>query len=76
MLDFRLISCITLYNVVHPHFPWLRPKTGMYCFALPQQYAGSGIVVTESEGEPIMCGMRGQPWRCPGTARIHSHLPC
>jgi hypothetical protein len=42
-------------NVVHRHFPWLRPKTGVYRFALPQQYAALGIDTTESEGEPIMC---------------------
>jgi hypothetical protein len=41
--------------VVHRHFPWLRPKTGTYRFALPRQYAAPGIDTTESDDEPIMC---------------------
>ena len=48
---------VTFHNVVHRHFPWLMPKTRIYRFALPQQYAALGIDTTESEGEPIMCDM-------------------
>jgi len=41
-----------LRKVYHRHFPWLRPKTRVYRFALPQQYAALRIDTTESEGEP------------------------
>src|SRR5690349_10655654 len=48
---------------VHRHFPWLRPKTRIYRFALPQQYAVPGIDTTGSDDEP---NYRLRDWRLSG----------
>jgi len=48
---------LTFHNVVHRHFPWFKEKTGDRDSSMSLQYAVPQIGTTESEGEPIMCGI-------------------
>jgi hypothetical protein len=64
MRDVRLVACITFHNVVLPHFLWFKLNIGPGDMALLRPYAMSEIGSTQSEGEPIMCGIDTQTPLC------------
>jgi hypothetical protein len=57
MREFWLTPCITLHNVVHRHFLWFKVKAGYRDSSRSRQYAVPEISATESDDEPIMCGI-------------------
>ena len=48
-------------NVVHRHFLWSKPNIAIHNSARPHQYAVSRIGATQSDDEPIMCGIAREP---------------
>src|SRR3954466_15839511 len=60
---------------VLPHFLWSKPRTGFGDSLAPHQYAVRKISTTESDEEPIMCGIEQQQHRqrlAPGWLTIHN----
>ena len=53
----RLISGITLHNVVHRHFVWCQFQAWHIDAAVQNCETRFSAWATESDDEPIMCGM-------------------